>query len=154
MGSTGRKDYSYQDSEEIELPGSGGNADVCKSRITHDDEEPTVGITAPRMSEYETVDTPFFDESIQEAELWAQIDDYENVISGFDWGQDPDPWIAIEYMDSGNLVTVGGELSPIERADLSVLQQTEGSTPKMLNHGYISGRRWLSRHGSTHRLFG
>ena len=38
--------------------------------------------------------------------------------------------------------------------DLSVLQQTEGATPKMLNHGYISGRRWLSRHGSTHRLFG
>jgi len=89
MGSTGRKDYNYQDFEEIELLGSGGNADVYKSRITHDGEERTVAIKTPRMSEYETVDTSFFDEFIQEAELWAQIDDHDKIISVFDWGQDP-----------------------------------------------------------------
>ena len=118
MSDDGRKGYVYEDFEQIDHIGSGGNADVHKSTVSNASSEYTVALKTPRMSEIDTVDTSFFDEFLEEAELWAQIDDHENIVSVFDWGGEPYPWIALEYMDGGNLTGVSETLSLQQRADI------------------------------------
>lgn len=118
MSDSGRKSYVYEDFEQIDHIGSGGNADVHKSTVSNASSEYTVALKTPRMSEMDTFDTSFFDEFLEEAELWAQIDDHENIVSVFDWGGEPYPWIALEYMDGGNLAAVSETLSLQQRADI------------------------------------
>lgn len=96
-------DAEFEDFEKVDLIGTGGNADVHRARITVDGKEQTVALKTPRMHNYETVDTSFFDEFVREAETWSKIDDHENIVSVLDWGRKPHPWIALEHMDAGSL---------------------------------------------------
>ena len=80
MSDSGRKDYVYNDFDQIDHIGSGGNADVYKSKIINENEEHVVALKTPHLSEMDTIDTSFFDEFLEEAELWAQIDDHENIV--------------------------------------------------------------------------
>jgi len=118
MGTPDDADYSYQNFENLELIGSGGNADVFKSQIEVDGENQLVALKTPRMSEYETVDTGFFDDFIREAELWARIDDHKHIVSVFDWGPEPYPWIALEYVEAGNLSAIPESFSLTQRAEI------------------------------------
>lgn len=94
---------SYDDFETGELIGSGGSADVHRTRVQQEGRERTVALKTPRMADYETVDRSFFEEFAQEAEVWNGIDDHEAIVSVLAWGEQPVPWIALEYMDGGNL---------------------------------------------------
>jgi len=95
-------DASYDDFERLESLGSGGTADVYKARYKNGSED-LVAIKVPRSSDASTIDTSAFDDFLTEAEVWNEIDDHERIVSVHTWGDTPLPWIAIEYMDAGDL---------------------------------------------------
>lgn len=92
---------SYEDFEQLDRIGSGGNADVYRARYRDDDS--IVALKLPRIADDETLDTSAFSEFLDEAEIWNSIDDHERIVSVYAWGQQPMPWIAVEYMDAGTL---------------------------------------------------
>lgn len=96
-------DVEYDDFDTLELLGSGGSADVHRSKVRTKDGNTTVALKTPRMSNYKTVDTEFFKEFTEEAEIWNSIDSHGNIVEVLDWGRKPHPWIALEYMNDGNL---------------------------------------------------
>lgn len=101
----------YDDFEMGRLIGSGGNADVHEATVTRNDHEQTIALKSPRMSDYETVDVDFFEEFVEEARVWDNIDDHDNIVTVLGWGERPHPWIGLEYMDGGNLDELMGNLS-------------------------------------------
>jgi outer membrane protein assembly factor BamB len=108
-------DASFEEFDQRGLIGRGGNADVHRATILVDGVEHTVALKIPRMADYETVDTSFFDEFVSEAEVWDSIDDHPNVVTVLGWGRQPHPWIALEYMDGGDL---SESLPELDRADV------------------------------------
>lgn len=128
-------DAEFEDFEKVDLIGSGGNADVHRARITVDGDENIVALKTPRMHNYETVDTSFFDKFVKEAETWNKIDDHENIVSVLDWGRKPHPWIALEYMDAGNLR---------DKTPLSVERGTE------IMGSVADATQYAHRHGVVH----
>jgi outer membrane protein assembly factor BamB len=96
------EDATYEEFERVEPIGSGGNADVYKARLASDSSE-FVALKIPRMADGDTVDADAFSEFIDEAEIWNDIDDHPRIVSVHTWGSNPFPWIAVEYMDSGDL---------------------------------------------------
>jgi len=116
MHGADRSSWSFEDFDKLELLGSGGNADVHRARV--DGHDRVVALKTPRMANYRTVDTDFFDSFVEEAKLWNQLDDHDNIVSVLDWGSDPMPWIALEYLEAGNLDDVVEDLSTAKRADL------------------------------------
>jgi hypothetical protein len=74
-------EVTYADFEVGDLIGSGGNADVNKAVVEHDGREWTVALKTPRMADYETVDTSFFEEFVEEAKVWSRLDDHAGIVS-------------------------------------------------------------------------
>jgi hypothetical protein len=81
--------------------GSGGNADVRRVRQPTPDGEVTLAIKEPRMGG--TLHTDAVDRLLSEAETWDKLDDHDHVVGVVDYGAQPLPWIAMEYMDGGHL---------------------------------------------------
>lgn len=127
---------SYDDFETEKLIGSGGSANVHRATIEVDGHEHTVALKTPRMSDYETVDTSFFEEFVQEAEIWDDIDDHDAIVTVLGWGQQPYPWIALEYMEAGNLDQLLDDIDILTA--LSHLEQI------------CDGVHHAHRHGVTH----
>jgi len=124
---------TYQDFEKIERLGSGGNADVYKANWKPESSD-FVAVKVPRTSGTDTLDTASFSEFIKEAEIWNDIDDHERIVSVHAWGDTPLPWIAIEYMD-------GGDLSQQELDYEDMFAELEG---------FAEGLHHAHRHGVTH----
>lgn len=81
--------------------GKGGNADVYHATAMDSDKKINLAIKQPRISG--TVHTETVEDMLSEAKTWQQIDDHDHVVSVIDYGGQPFPWIAMEYMDSGHL---------------------------------------------------
>ncbi|WP_251342585.1 protein kinase domain-containing protein [Haloplanus halophilus] len=81
--------------------GTGGNAVVLEATVTTSAESVTVAIKRPRTSG--TIHTETVERLLDEAETWAKLDDHDHVVDVVDYGADPVPWIAMEYMDGGHL---------------------------------------------------
>ena len=114
---------SYESLEKTEPIGGGGNADVYKAIADTDDGEFTVALKEPRMSG--TLHIEKADRIMQEAETWSELDDHENIVSVVDYGSEPLPWIAMEYMDGGHMGEVVGKLDT-EQALWTAVSVTEG----------------------------
>ncbi|MFB6184624.1 MAG: protein kinase, partial [Haloarculaceae archaeon] len=95
------EDLSYAAVEKHEQIGSGGNADVYRAVATADGTERTVALKEPRMQG--TLHADVIDRFVSEAETWSKLDDHPNVVSVVGYGSAPIPWIALEYMDGGDL---------------------------------------------------
>lgn len=124
----------YDEFEEIEPIGGGGNADVKKAIVNTDDGPITVAIKSPRLSG--TLHTDTVERLLEEAQTWQKLDDHDHIVGVLDYGSDPLPWIAMEYMDAGHLGVRAGEL-PIEQAYWTALGIT-----KAVRHAH--------RHGVAH----
>jgi serine/threonine protein kinase len=107
----GTRGYAFDDFDQLDRIGAGGTADVYRARLETDDGHRHVALKTPRLSEYETVEASFFDAFVEEASIWNRIDDHDNIVSVLDWGTEPYPWIAMEYMDAGHLGDRADDLS-------------------------------------------
>ncbi|WP_251328425.1 serine/threonine-protein kinase [Haloplanus pelagicus] len=116
-----RVDYdALTDEEPI---GGGGNADVTKATLPTPDGDVTLAIKRPRMQG--TLHTDAVERLLAEAETWDKLDDHDHVVGVVDYGAEPLPWIAMEYMDGGHLGTRAGDL-PFEQALWTALGITKG----------------------------
>lgn len=110
LSSPPRISSSYDDFEQVEQLGSGGNASVY--RALHVDGSPEIALKVPHLEG--TLSASVIDNFTNEAETWAGIDDHEHVVGIVGWGGDPIPWLAMEYMDGGSMRTRVGEVDLVE----------------------------------------
>jgi serine/threonine protein kinase len=108
-------DLSYDEVADGEVIGRGGNADVFRVTVERGGREIPVAVKQPRLQG--TLDTDTVERFVQEADVWAELDGHEHIVSLYDWGAEPLPWLAMEYMDRGTLADVpDGERLPLEQA--------------------------------------
>ncbi|GAB3321116.1 serine/threonine-protein kinase [Haloplanus salinarum] len=101
-----RVDYdALTDEEPI---GGGGNADVTKATLPTPEGNVTLAIKRPRMQG--TLHADAVERMLDEAETWDKLDDHDYVVGVVDYGAEPLPWIAMEYMDAGHLGGRAGSL--------------------------------------------
>lgn len=132
-------DLSDADYDEFDVGGrigTGGNAVVDRATITRDGTAYEVALKTPLVADAETIDRAFYEEFAEEAAVWARIDDHEHIVSVYGWGSQPVPWIALEYVPSGNLNDVAGALSSARKLDVL--------------GGLCEGVHHAHRHGITH----
>ena len=111
---------AYADLTEGEPLGRGGNADVYRATVRGGE---TVAVKEPRMSG--TLHTEAVDRLLDEAETWGKLDDHDHIVGVVDYGAEPLPWIAMEYMDAGHLGERAGDLD-LDRALWTAEAITEG----------------------------
>ena len=99
-------DLSFDDIEQVGTLGAGGNADVYEGVVGTDDGEVRVALKQPRFEG--TLHRETVERFAREAETWAGLDDHDNVVGVIDWGTEPLPWLALEYMDGGDLSALTG----------------------------------------------
>jgi outer membrane protein assembly factor BamB/serine/threonine protein kinase len=119
-----RCSLSYSDVEMRDELGKGGNADLYRATATTDRGTVDIAVKEPRMGG-ETLDTETVEGMIDEAKTWQQLDDHDHITSVVDYGSNPLPWIAIEYMDGGHLGERAGNL-PVEQALWTAVVTTKG----------------------------
>jgi serine/threonine protein kinase len=103
--------------------GSGGNADVTRATLPTPDGDVPLAIKKPGMSG--TLHSETVDRLLDEAETWAKLDDHDHIVGLVDYGSEPLPWIAMEYMDGGHLGERGDEMD-IEQALWTAIAITKG----------------------------
>jgi tetratricopeptide (TPR) repeat protein len=89
---------AYESFERHAVVGTGGNAVVHAATVGEDGQR--VALKEPAAT---VVDDRTADRFAAEARTWASLDGHENVVGVVDWGTDPQPWLALEYMDGGTL---------------------------------------------------
>lgn len=70
---------------------------------------------------------------LEEAEKWAKIDDHDHIVNIVDYGDEPLPWIAMEYMDGGHIAHRAGEV------DLDQALWIAIATTKAVRHAHRRG---------------
>ena len=112
VASPPRQSLSYENLEIAEGPlGAGGQAIVYEAALTGCDEPSKVALKEPEHEQ--TIATEAVEAFLQEATTWQTIDrrerkkprwsEYEHIVGIIDTGKEPLPWIAMEYMDGGDL---------------------------------------------------
>ena len=126
-----RLNLAFTDIEKQDPLGSGGNADVYLAKAPKSSESIDLAIKQPRLTG--TLDTEIIDQMLNEAETWQQLDDHNHIVSVIAYDSNPLPWIAMEYMDGGDLSTRVGEM-PFDQAVWTALVTT-----KAVRHAHKSG---------------
>jgi tRNA A-37 threonylcarbamoyl transferase component Bud32 len=110
-------ELTYDTLDKGEQIGSGGNADVYRATVTVDDAEQTIAVKEPRMQG--TLHTEVVERFVAEAETWSKLDDHDHIVSVLGSGSKPIPWIALEYMDGGDLTNERPHLELGEQIDIA-----------------------------------
>lgn len=100
------------DHEVLDFIGSGGNADVHKVRL---DTGEVAALKVPRWEG--TLSTEVVERFTREAETWAKLDDHDHIVTVLEWGQQPYPWLLLEYLDA-SLADRAGELAVPSSLDI------------------------------------
>ncbi|WP_251342306.1 serine/threonine-protein kinase [Haloplanus halophilus] len=98
----------YADLTDERPIGGGGNADVTLATLPARTGDVPLAIKKPRLSG--TLHADAVDRLLREAETWDKLDDHDHVVGVVDYGAEPLPWIAMEYMDGGHLGERAGRL--------------------------------------------
>ena len=122
---TPRPSLSYEDITLGDPLGRGGNADVYYATAATPQGDLELAVKEPRMGGGETLNTEVVERMMQEAETWQQLDDHDHVAGVVDYGAQPLPWIAMEYMDGGHLGERVGEMDTAQKL-WTALSVTEG----------------------------
>lgn len=105
-----RSDIEFEAVKGGELIGSGGQATVKRVPLSGPDPPDTVAVKQPQAPS-ETLDTAVIESFFNEADTWAtlakrertdQHRDTDHIVGVVAMGEDF-PWLAMEYMDGGNL---------------------------------------------------
>lgn len=100
VSSPPRASLEYDDIETDKAIGSGGSADVFYATIPAD-EDAEIALKKPSLGG--TLHAESVERLLEEAKTWQQLDDHDHIVSVIDYGAEPLPWIAMEYMDAGHL---------------------------------------------------
>lgn len=103
------KSLSYRNIEKVERIGRGGNADVYRATAHTSSGALTIALKEPRVQG--TIHSEVVDRFATEAETWQKLNDHDHIVGVVDYGVDHIPWLALEYMDGGNLATAADEMS-------------------------------------------
>ena len=128
---TPRYTLSYDDIEKGDPVGRGGNADVYYATAATDNGSVELALKEPRMSGTLHVET--VERLLKEAKTWQQLDDHDHIVTVTDYGSDPLPWIAMEYMHAGHLGERAGNLE-FEQALWTAI-----ATTKAVRHAHRRG---------------
>jgi len=126
-----RYDLSYDDIETGDPIGSGGNADVYYATAETADGETELAIKEPRMSGTLHIET--VERMLAETETWQQLDGHDHIVTVVDYGAEPLPWIAMEYMDAGHVGERGAEM------DFEHSLWTAIATTRAVSHAHRRG---------------
>lgn len=127
-------EFDYEDLDKQERIGTGGDANVYRATLKHDGYTYAVAIKEPRFEG--TIQKRTIEKFQNEAETWAGLNDHDNIVSVYDWGSQPVPWLALEHMDGGTLETRIGD------ADLEEALWLAGRIAEGIRYGH--------RHGIAH----
>ena len=126
---------SYDDLDRGDHIGMGGNADVYRATAPGPEGRVALAVKEPRMEG--TLHAEAVERVVNEAETWAELDGHDHIVGVVDWGSEPLPWIAMEYMDAGHLGQwLGDDRSLAERL--------------WVGYGIVQGLRHAHRHGVAH----
>ncbi|WP_251331258.1 serine/threonine-protein kinase [Haloplanus pelagicus] len=100
---------THADLTDEEPIGGGGNADVTKATLSTPGGDVSLAVKRPRLSG--TLHADAVERLLGEAETWDKLDDHDHVVGVVGYGAEPLPWIAMEYMDAGDLSERSGRLS-------------------------------------------
>lgn len=70
---------------------------------------------------------------LQEAEKWEKIDDHDYIVGIVDYGDEPLPWITMEYMDGGHIAHRAGEVNMDQALWIAI------ATTKAVRHAHRRG---------------
>lgn len=104
--------------------GSGGFAIVHEAEVAEEEFGPVALKQPIRRGKVQRETVRQFEE---EADTWKQVCDRGHIVEVLSWGLTPDPWIAMEYMDRGDLRDrlEAGDIEPLEALWIgSVLAET------------------------------
>jgi PGF-pre-PGF domain-containing protein len=119
----GAASVEYDALTDRESIGGGGNADVTKATYSGADVDHALAIKEPRMAG--TLRTEQAEGLLEEAETWDKLDEHDHVVGVVDYGSEPIPWIAMEYMDGDHLGERSGTMDT-RQALWTALAATEG----------------------------
>jgi tetratricopeptide (TPR) repeat protein len=91
-------EVGYKDLEKGDRIGKGGQADVF---LAFAPDDTAVALKEPRFTG--TLHSEVVEGFTEEAETWGRLDSHDGVVSVFNYGTEPLPWIAMEYMAGGEL---------------------------------------------------
>jgi len=94
-----------------EVVGRGGNAVVREATLPGDDGQ-VVALKEPHAAG--AVPAVVVERFRREAATWTDLDDHPHVVTVHDWGTDPHPWLALEFMDAGSLADRAGDVGLAE----------------------------------------
>jgi len=121
----------YRALTEEEPIGTGVNADVTRVTVQASEILIPVAIKKPRMGG--TLHAEDVERMLGEAETWESLDDHDHTVGVVDYGDEPMPWIAMEYMDGGHLGERAGVL------DMPQALWTAIAVTKGVRHGHRRG---------------
>ncbi len=105
----------------LEEIGRGGFSVVYKARRTSDNL--IVALKIPKILLDETLSENILDSFLREAEVWSKLR-HKYIVMVYDYGLEPIPYIAVEYMDAGSLrkkLLRKGKLSLKEAIDTALM---------------------------------
>jgi len=88
----------WDNEEEIE---QNSRATVTRALISSTTGEMPIAIKKPHLSE--TIHVETLNQLLTEAEAWNKIDGHDHIVNVMGYGENPLPWLAMEYMDGGTL---------------------------------------------------
>lgn len=103
IGDTAARSLSYDNLQRQQLLGTGGDADVYEATVHEGSDTVSLAVKEPRFRG--TLHGEVVERFRAEARTWTKIDDHAHIVSVVDYGTTPVPWIAMEYMDAGDLRT-------------------------------------------------
>jgi serine/threonine protein kinase len=91
--------------------GRGGNAVVYRATVR--DADLTIALKRPFPGK--TVKKAVVRDILTEAENWERVDDHPYIATIVDWGNEAFPWIAVEYLSGGSVISQDKECSLAQR---------------------------------------
>jgi outer membrane protein assembly factor BamB len=79
----------------------GGDATVYEASVPVDGRHETIAVKQPKT--HGTMVHDEIENLLSEAQIWDQVDDHDHVVELLAWDSQPQPWLAMEYMDQGSL---------------------------------------------------
>lgn len=105
-------ELEYDDIEIGDPISSDGTTTVYRARV--ETETGTKPAALKQLRTDKTLHSDSVKEFTTEARRWQKLAEHDSIVDVWDWGTEPLPWIALEYMNRGSLNSVLEQVSPLQ----------------------------------------